>query len=148
MDLRAIVERAAEDAPAAQLTIEGEFVSVDADEVLLRQALSNLFRNSVEACNAQGRPAQIDVRAHVDRAHGVVHLTLADNGPGIAPDALPRVFQPFFTQRPGGTGLGLAIVQKVIVSHNGRVSAANRPEGGALFSVTLPLSTENATSES
>lgn len=147
-DLRTIVERAAEDAPAAQLTIDGEFVSVDADEVLLRQAISNLFRNSVEACNADGRTAQIDVRAHVDRAHGAVHLTLADNGPGIAPDALPRVFQPFFTQRPGGTGLGLAIVQKVIVSHNGRVSAANRPEGGALFSVTLPLPAGSAASES
>lgn len=148
VDLRAIVGRAAEDAPAAQLTIAGEFVSVDADEVLLRQAIGNLFRNSVEACGALGRTAHIDVRAQVDRAHGVVHLTLADNGPGIAPDALPRIFQPFFTQRPGGTGLGLAIVQKVIVSHNGRVSAANRLEGGALFSVTLPLSAGSTVPES
>jgi len=141
VDLRTIVQRAAEDSPAARLTVTGEFVSVDADEVLLRQAISNLFRNSVEACTAHRLPPAIDVHAHVDRAHSVVHLTLADNGPGIAPDALPRVFQPFFTQRPGGTGLGLAIVQKVIVSHNGRISAANRPEGGALFTVTLPLPT-------
>lgn len=148
IDLRTIVERAAEDAPAAQLTVSGEFASVDADEVLLRQAISNLFRNSVEACGTRARPASIDVHAHVDRAHGVVHLTLADNGPGIAPEALPRVFQPFFTQRPGGTGLGLAIVQKVVVSHNGRISASNRPEGGALFTLTLPLAAAPPTAES
>jgi signal transduction histidine kinase len=148
VDLRTIVQRAAEDAPAARLTVTGEFVSVDADEVLLRQAISNLFRNSVEACGALQQAPAIDVHAHVDRAHGVVHLTLADNGPGIAPDALPRIFQPFFTQRPGGTGLGLAIVQKVIVSHNGRVSAANRPEGGALFTLTLPLRAAETVPES
>jgi signal transduction histidine kinase len=148
VDLRTIVQRAAEDAPAARLTVSGEFVSVDADEVLLRQAISNLLRNSVEACSAQKQTAAIDVHAHVDRAHRVVHLTVADNGPGIAPDALPRIFSPFFTQRPGGTGLGLAIVQKVIVSHNGRISAANRPEGGAAFTVTLPLAAADAASES
>jgi len=140
-DLREIVQRAAEDTPAAQLTIDGEFPSVDADEVLLRQAISNLLRNSVESCAAAGRAPEIAVRGQIDRSHGVHPLTIADNGPGIAADALPRIFQPFFTQRPGGTGLGLAIVQKVVVSHNGRISAGNRPEGGAIFTLSLPLPT-------
>jgi signal transduction histidine kinase len=148
VDLRTIVERAAEDVPAARLSVTGEFVAVDADEVLLRQAISNLFRNSVEACSGRGGPPSIDVHAQVDHAHGAVHLAIGDNGPGIGADALPRVFQPFFTQRPGGTGLGLAIVQKVIVSHNGRISAANRPEGGAIFTVTLPLPPAATASES
>jgi len=65
-------------------------------------------------------------------------LAIRDNGPGIAADAIDKVFQPFFTTRPGGTGLGLAIVQKVIVSHNGRVTAANHPDGGAAFTITFP----------
>ena len=101
VELRAIVERAAEDAPAARMNVTGEFVAVDGDEVLLRQAISNLFRNSVEACTAQGRAAEIDVNGQIDRAHSAFHLTIADNGPGIAIDALPKIFQPFFTQRAG-----------------------------------------------
>jgi signal transduction histidine kinase len=56
------------------------------------------------------------------------------------------VFQPFFTTRAGGTGLGLAIVLKVLVSHNGRVTAANRPQGGAVLTMSLPLrAAENGT---
>jgi signal transduction histidine kinase len=52
-----------------------------------------------------------------------------------------KVFQPFFTMKPGGTGLGLAIVQKVIVSHNGHITAGNNAHGGALFTIALPLPT-------
>jgi PAS domain S-box-containing protein len=138
-DLRELVESAAEDAPSARITIAGELGQVDADEVLLRQALSNLFRNSVEAATSVGRSPEIRVDGRVDPAERQVLLTISDNGPGFVPEALPRLFQPFFTTRPGGTGLGLAIAQKVVVSHNGRVAAANSPTGGAVMTIALPL---------
>jgi PAS domain S-box-containing protein len=138
VDLETLILRAAEDVPSAQVTLTGRCGTVCADEVLLRQAFSNLFRNSVDACSAVQRPPLITVDARVDAPGGSVVLSVMDNGPGVAPEALDKVFQPFFTTRPGGTGLGLAIVQKVIVSHNGRVSVANRPEGGAVFTMTLP----------
>jgi PAS domain S-box-containing protein len=138
-DLRQLVESAAEDVPSARVTVRGELGQVDADEVLLRQALSNLFRNSVDASSSVGRAAEIVVDGRIDAGDQQVTLTVTDNGPGIAPDALPHLFQPFFTTRPGGTGLGLAIVQKVVVSHNGRISASNRADGGACFQLTLPI---------
>lgn len=141
LDLRMLIERAAEDAPSARVLIRGYFGAVDGDDVLLRQAVSNLFRNSVEACGAVGTPPEIVVVGAVDESRAAVLVAVADNGPGIQVDALPRLFQPFFTTRPGGTGLGLAIVQKIIVSHNGRITAANHTDRGAVFTMTLPLQT-------
>jgi signal transduction histidine kinase len=111
---------------------------VDLRSVLLRQAFSNLFRNSVEACTAVQRPPIVSVEGRIARS-GSLYIAVSDNGPGIPVDALGKVFQPFFTLRPGGTGLGLAIVQKVIVSHNGRVVAGNRADGGALVTLALPI---------
>jgi nitrogen fixation/metabolism regulation signal transduction histidine kinase len=143
VDLRALIERAAEDVPGADITLTGEFAMVSADDVLLRQALSNLFRNSVEACSAVQRPARLTVDGRIDRRAATIQVTVADNGPGIPEDAIAKVFQPFFTMKPGGTGLGLSIVQKVIVSHNGRIVAANRPTGGAVFTFSLPLDPNN-----
>jgi two-component system sensor histidine kinase HydH len=137
-DLRLLILRAAEDAPAAEITLHGEFGTIDADEVLLRQAFSNLFRNSVDACAVIQRPAVITVGGRFDPKNRSVITTVRDNGPGIPAEAVDKVFQPFFTTRPGGTGLGLSIVQKVIVSHNGRVAASNHPEGGAVFTMTFP----------
>jgi PAS domain S-box-containing protein len=138
MDLRAIVERAASDVPLDRGRIEvgGEFGEVLGDEVLLRQAVSNLIRNSVEACAAAGIEPEVRVIGAVEVPN--VRITVEDNGPGIPPDALSRIFKPFVTTRAHGSGLGLAIVQKVIVSHNGRVAALNRPEGGAEFRIQLP----------
>jgi PAS domain S-box-containing protein len=144
VDLRGILERAAEDVEAAQVTLTGEFGVVHADDVLLRQAFSNLFRNSVEACGAVGRATQIAVDARADTRTDALVVSVKDNGPGLPEDAIERVFQPFFTRRPGGTGLGLAIVQKIIVSHNGRVTAANHADGGAVFTLTLPTTASNA----
>jgi two-component system sensor histidine kinase HupT/HoxJ len=68
-------------------------------------------------------------------------LTVLDTGPGIAAGVLPRVFDPFFTTKPPGegSGLGLSVSYGIIAEHRGRLIAANRPEGGAAFSIELPL---------
>ena len=139
VDLRAIVMRAIDDLPgAAQVTTcEGEFATVNGDDVLLRQAFSNLVRNSLEACAGSGTAPAIVVRGAIEG--GDVFVTVDDNGPGLAPAALARLFQPFATTKAAGTGLGLAIVQKVIVSHNGLVVAGASPTGGARFQVRLPI---------
>jgi signal transduction histidine kinase len=66
-------------------------------------------------------------------------VTVTDNGAGIRESMQSRIFRPFVTTRARGTGLGLALVQKIIVTHNGRVAAANGEDGGARLTVTLPL---------
>lgn len=139
VDLRAIIARAIDDLPGASAvtTLGGGFATVNGDEVLLRQAFSNLLRNSLEACAGGNVAAQVDVRGEV--VAGDMLVTVDDNGPGLSPAALSRLFQPFATTKAAGTGLGLAIVQKVIVSHNGVIVAGTSPSGGARFQVRLPV---------
>ncbi|MGH9387119.1 MAG: two-component system sensor histidine kinase NtrB [Vicinamibacterales bacterium] len=139
VDLRSVIARSIDDVPggAEHVTLQGAFGDVQGDEVLLRQAFANLVRNGLEACTAIGVTPRVVVSGSV--GGGSVRVTVDDNGPGIPPESLERVFQPFVTTKASGTGLGLAIVQKVIVSHNGRVTAGNRPEGGAEFTIKLPL---------
>ena len=131
--------RAIADLPGATqvTTCEGEFATVNGDDVLLRQAFSNLVRNSLEACAGGTAVPAIVVSGAIEGSD--VFVTVDDNGPGLAPAALNRLFQPFATTKAAGTGLGLAIVQKVIVSHNGVVVAGASPAGGARFQVRLPI---------
>jgi len=86
------------------------------------------------------------VRGAVEHTGGrtVQRLSVADNGPGIPASDLSRIFVPFFTTKPNGTGLGLAIVQKIVVQHGGSIEARNRPEGGAEFTIWLPISRRRA----
>ncbi len=139
VELRAVITRAIEDVPGAAAVVElqGNFATIDGDDVLLRRAFSNLVRNSLEACADDGTPPRVYVRSDIT-SEGT-QLVFDDNGPGFKPEYLSRVFQPFATTKANGTGLGLAIVQKVVVSHNGSISAGNRPEGGAQFRVRFPL---------
>jgi signal transduction histidine kinase len=124
-----------------KIACEGEFGDVAGDEGLLRQALLNLMRNAAEACALADGGGRVMVYGEVVRGDelGYQRIRVTDNGPGIAADALPKLFRPFFTTKANGTGLGLAVVQKVIVQHGGQVEVRNRPEGGAAFIVTLPL---------
>jgi signal transduction histidine kinase len=143
VELRGICERAAaEIRPDARglggdVDVRGEFGVVEGDEVLLRQAISNLLRNALEACS--GGVPRIAIHSDVDRAAKVSRITVTDNGPGIPEELRERVFQPFFTMKRNGTGLGLALVQKIIVFHNGRIGITTAPGGGASFHITLPL---------
>jgi signal transduction histidine kinase len=140
LDLRSVIARATEDLSVGdgRIEVRGEFGTVEGDDVLLRQAFSNLIRNAVEACARAG--ILPDIQVHGDRrdADPWVRVSVTDNGPGVPASARDRVFQPFFTTKADGTGLGLAIVQKIIVTHNGRIWAAESPSGGARFVVQLP----------
>ena len=137
LDLRAVIMKAIDDVPRASsaVVLEGDFPTIAGDDVLLRRAFSNLVRNSLEACDSTGMPAKIFIRGGI--VNDGAELVIEDNGPGFTPEALAKAFQPFATTKPNGTGLGLAIVQKVIVSHNGTITAANTAEGGAQFRVRL-----------
>jgi PAS domain S-box-containing protein len=142
VDIGAIAERAAEEirgevrSREGDVTVRGTFGVVEGDEVLLRQAFSNLCRNALEAC--------VGVRPHIvvegaREGNGLLRVNVTDNGPGVDPKVADRIFRPFFTTKARGTGLGLALVQKIIVTHNGRIHAGNSASGGACLTVILPL---------
>jgi PAS domain S-box-containing protein len=143
--LEAVVERVVSDIAEAKPTVkvraEGVFGNVAGDEGLLRQALLNLVRNAAEACAETAGGGQVVLKGEVLRAEdgGTQRILVADNGPGIEEAGLSKLFRPFYTTKADGTGLGLAVVQKIIVQHGGQVEARNRPEGGAVFTVTLPM---------
>ncbi len=142
VDLRAVAERAADDlrtdarALGGDIVVAGEFATVEGDDVLLRQAFSNLLRNAIESCAAARVVPAVRVDAHRDAGTTDCTVLVSDNGPGFAEHLRERVFHPFFTTKPQGTGLGLALVQKIIVTHNGRVVASSGP--GGRVTVTLP----------
>jgi signal transduction histidine kinase len=147
LDLGALIGRAADDIrhefPAgARLDVRGTFGFVEGDDVLLRQAFLNLLRNALEACVQAGITPTILVEGVIDAGQGVARVNVHDNGPGIPEDQRERVFRPFFTTKASGTGLGLALVQKIVVTHNGRVTTGPSPHGGACLQVTLPISAE------
>lgn len=137
-----VVDEFAEDVRqrGGTLEIRGDFATILGDEVLLRQALSNLVRNAVEACGDGSQPAHIVLESSVDADKKLCTIVVDDNGPGVPAELRDRVFQPFFTSKGHGTGLGLALVQKFVVSHNGRVSVTASPLGGARLQVVLPIS--------
>ena len=111
---------------------------LQADQAKLHDIVRNLAENAVNYS-----PPHAEIQLSAARHDHTCVLTVADNGPGIPPDDLRRVFERFYRvdpsrARPGGTGLGLAIVKHLVELHGGTVKAANRPEGGAVFTISLP----------
>jgi signal transduction histidine kinase len=112
---------------------------MEIDRTLLRLAIHNLVKNGLEALS-RGGALTISSRALGD----TVEIAVADTGPGIAPEVAPRVFEQFFTTKPQGTGLGLAISRQIIEEHGGDLRWANRPGGGAVFTIRLPVKVAHA----
>ena len=114
---------------------------VELDAGRMRQVLLNLVDNALR--HARGR---VIVRSW--REGNAACFAVADDGPGIAEEDLPYVFDRFYradparTRSSGGSGLGLAIAKAIVEAHGGRIEAGNRPEGGAVFTVCLPLNAE------
>ncbi len=136
-------------------SLKGEVdVRVDVSEALrpiqgdphqLRQIFTNLLTNAFEAMGGTGT---VDITAialdgddePAEHAAGpTILITISDNGPGVPPEVMDRIFSPFFTTKPQGSGLGLAIVRKIVDAHDGRIDVGERSGGGTVFRVTLPV---------
>jgi signal transduction histidine kinase len=101
----------------------------------MKQALLNLIMNAIDAMKERGGELYVSTEV----SDGAVRITVRDTGCGIAPDKLPRVFDPFFTEKDGGTGLGLAITHSIVEQHEGRIEVESEPGKGTEFRIHLPL---------
>lgn len=138
--LAALAPQLAAQGIQAALVVPPE-LKLQADRHMLRRAVLNLVLNAVDAMPQGGR---IEIRAAAQ--DGDVELEVADTGSGLSEETLARAFEPFFTTKSNGTGLGLAIVYRVAEVHQGQVTASNRPDGGASFTLRIPqLVRENRT---
>jgi two-component system nitrogen regulation sensor histidine kinase NtrY len=135
-------------AGGAEVTLEtSPCPTIQADKDQLAQVLTNLIQNGLDAGQTGGHTPKVSLRidpAGPDR----VSISVADNGPGVSADMLPRLFEPYATNKPNGTGLGLAIVQRIVQEHGGEISyetggpmvnSSGSAPGGAIFRVVLPV---------
>ena len=145
VDLQAIARDAAADAravaPQREVKVDAPIpVVVTGDDTRLRQVVSNLMRNALVHT-----PGATPVEIAVSTENGLARISVADHGPGLRPDEMERIFEPFYRADPsrsrdrGGAGLGLAIVNAVVSAHGGKVRVRETNGGGATFNVELPL---------
>lgn len=113
------------------LRLQDPMLHCDAEQ--MTQVLLNLIQNALQIVPDGGRVA---VSCHDQPGRKIIEI--ADDGPGIAADALSRVFEPFFSNREGGIGLGLSVVQHIVTAHGGEIVAGRSSMGGALFTIFLP----------
>lgn len=111
--------------------------SVFADKVQIQQVFLNLLRNAIEAMVDAGSPRRELVVASRAAEEGMVEASVADTGPGIAPEVAHMLFQPFITTKRQGMGVGLAISRTIVETHGGQLWVESNPEGGAIFRLTL-----------
>jgi signal transduction histidine kinase len=114
-------------------------VTIYADIEQLRLVFLNLIVNAIHAVSENGH-----IWLHSEyRLDNQIGILISDDGPGIDPKDLEKIFEPYFTRKADGTGLGLTLVRRIIEEHNGRIMAGNRVEGGAHFEITFPMESYN-----
>jgi two-component system sensor histidine kinase HydH len=141
-DLAQVVERSYSllRGRAAKQHVELEFappagkVMADVDADQIHQLLVNLSLNALDAMPAGGR-----LRVELDNPqNGQVELRVLDSGPGISPQVMPRLFEPFASDKETGLGLGLVVSRRIAEEHGGSLTVQNQPQGGAAFTLRLP----------
>jgi two-component system, NtrC family, sensor kinase len=113
-------------------------LTINGDESKLKRSIMNLVNNAMDVLIEQKtKDPRIDIATHLNASTRQIQITIRDNGPGVPPEILKNVFEPFVTRKKtNGTGLGLAIVKQYIVAHGGEIKVENK--NGALFTISLP----------
>jgi signal transduction histidine kinase len=132
--------RARQQAVRVEVDVPADPLPVDLDAGQFGTVLVNLLLNALDA---MPRGGALTLAARQEERSVV--LTIRDTGPGIAPELLPRLFTPFVSGKATGTGLGLSLSRRIIEEHEGTIEAANLPDGGASFTIRLPLAPEQVT---
>jgi len=115
-----------------KLETKGDFLSIEADEQLLRQVLFNLLLNAVQAVGGAGEIQVVTGKQSATEAF----LEIRDNGPGVPPERRQEIFKPYFTTHQKGTGLGLAVVQQIVLAHGWEIHCLPNDPKGAVFRIT------------
>jgi two-component system sensor kinase FixL len=124
-----------------QFELDATLPSVSIDAVQIQHVILNMVRNGLEAPAEPAAPTrELTIRTGL-ASDGDVEITVLDNGPGLSPQALERLFDPFFSTKPEGSGLGLAISNTVVRAHGGSLTYRTNAPGGACFSIRLPAET-------
>ncbi len=143
VDLNALIQEAVElhyqdgTSLRIELELDSNLPQFTADATQLIQVLNNLLINAKDAVSQIKQP-MIKILTQSVKENTVI-LTILDNGPGFDSDLLEGIFEPYATTKKKGTGLGLAIVQRIVNSHNGKITASNRKTGGAKFTIELDI---------
>jgi signal transduction histidine kinase len=137
---------AARGAVQVVVDVPADLAPLQGDPHQLRQLFTNLITNAFEALSGRGsvslkgvQLAEEEVAGSEGHTDPSIQIDVCDDGPGIPPELMDRIFSPFFTTKPQGSGLGLAIVRKIVDAHDGRIDVRAGPGGGAHFRVTLPV---------
>jgi two-component system sensor histidine kinase HydH len=140
--LREVAALTGEEATRRQVEVEVGAASglptILADADRLRQAVLNLIRNAYEAMPRGGRLTVAARPAVLSGGRPGAEVSVSDTGEGIPPERIPRIFDPYFTTRPGGTGLGLAIAHRIVEAHGGRIAVESAVGRGSTFRILLP----------
>lgn len=119
-----------------ELAVDPDDLTVCCDPILLERVFSNLYLNAVDAL--QSRPEGC-IRTRAWSTADRTWLEVEDDGPGVPPSILERIFEPLVTAKAAGTGLGLVLSRAIIEAHGGEISAATATAGGAIFRLWLPI---------
>jgi len=137
--IRVVLDRAVEalrkhpDGGRVEVEVRGDAPEVRLDVELVSHAMTNVLVNAAQASPTGGR-VEVTVRADGER----IRVAIADDGPGVAAEVAPLVFQPFFTRKSRGAGLGLTVARRIIEAHAGRIELSAPPARGAEFAIDLP----------
>jgi C4-dicarboxylate-specific signal transduction histidine kinase len=139
--IRLIQEDSSKPELAIDCEIDQDLPSVMVDPIQIQEVLSNLLSNAIEAMTNDVQRPHLKIRAHRVEDSQVL-IEVVDNGPGL--DETEQIFDAFVTTKDKGMGIGLAVSRSIIEAHDGQLWAQNNPDGGATFTIKLPVASERA----